>query len=139
MKVLDRSRPYGSICGYVENSERYEQDGCLFREDGTLVGAEPKAPVVAPTITPKPDKQKHISSVKRKPVRPPKTPYPPETKQMAIAMAEAGKTIDEISKALGVHRLAARAWVVKSGAVTTRQDPTGGSDELSRTMPESPS
>ncbi len=145
MKMLDRSKPYGTICGYVENGERYEQDGCLFREDGTLVentgpvGTEPEAPLMTPAITPKIDKLKSMPSVKRKPGRPPKTSYSPETKQMAIAMAEAGKTNDEISQALGVHRLTVHTWVIRSGVLNIHQYPAEGSRELSRTVSESPS
>lgn len=139
MKTLDKSRPYGTICGYVENGERYEQDGCLFREDGTMVGLpilpqpEPKISPVIQTAVETPDKQKLKPSEKRKPGRPPKTSYSPETKQMAIAMAETGKTIDEISKTLGVHRLAVHAWVKDVKPLI----PIKESDELSRTVSES--
>lgn len=33
-RQLDRTRPYGEVCGGSSNSHRFEQDGILFGPDG---------------------------------------------------------------------------------------------------------
>lgn len=41
-KRLDRSRAYGIVTGHAE--ARYEQDGALFRTDGTAIDGQSSAP-----------------------------------------------------------------------------------------------
>lgn len=43
MKTLDRSKPFGTVCG--EASHRYEQGGLHFDADGNEVSSDTKEPV----------------------------------------------------------------------------------------------
>lgn len=52
-RTLDRSRPHGQVFGELEYGGVYEQDGCLFDNDGNCV-YEPKAAGKTPVAEPEP-------------------------------------------------------------------------------------
>ena len=54
MRHLDRSRPYGTICGYDPDlgDARYLQDGFAFRADGSLIQGADDATQEQKTVKP---------------------------------------------------------------------------------------
>jgi len=84
MRTLDRSRPYGEICGPSQSGARYDQDGILFDAKGDALNAPIE--VVIPEGLP--------------PGRP--LVVDPGT-DIVIALHYTGKSVKEISKETGLH------------------------------------
>ena len=123
MKTLDKTRPYGEIYGTIDNNGRYEQDGCLFRADGSLVQV--------PRVDVEPKKAPESTSAKTKPAKKPETlkpkpkPQQPKAnndiKDMVIEMAKQGMEPNEIIKKTGAHRLAAYSWLKAAGLLAPKE------------------
>jgi hypothetical protein len=82
MKTLDRSRPFGTICG---GSSRacFEQDGLYFDSRGVIIGGSDKQPDDNPIERP-------VDTLEEK-------------TQVIRDLAEEGKTPTEIRKMTGFH------------------------------------
>ena len=119
---LDRNRPYGEIHGTVERGERYEQDGLLFRGDGTMVepmeATEPESGSVVDDAEAVPFAT-YVENVQapetQRIVTPP--PHAPvklsgkDAKARVLELLAQGMTPREITKETRVQRLLVYKWI----------------------------
>lgn len=91
MKTLDRSRPFGEICGTpTVHGARFEQDGFMFDSAGVAIGHD------EPEI--KPETQSEPLVIHRLP-----EPHDVDDEAIASAMIADGKSKREIVSATGLH------------------------------------
>jgi len=87
MRTLDKSKPFGEVCGASQSGARYEQDGVLFDAKGEALNA---VEIVIPEGLPP-----------GRPLLPPDVPVSEE--ETVLSRYRAGLSVKEIAKETGIH------------------------------------
>lgn len=101
MKTLDKNKPFGEIFGFP-GPACYEQDGVLFRSDGTEFSVNPvDAGPVDVSYTPVEIEQVETET---------------DVDEKIFSMWKDGRNLSEISRATGMHHLKVKRIIKEKSA-----------------------